>query len=320
MTMRRISHLLKGCFFLLLIFIWSACSKEKKMDEASVKMQDFVINISNYAESLKPGFIIIPQNGIELAFNQTDVASGINENYVNAIEGMGVEELFYNGDRIEDDGRLAMLQQLKSSITIMVADYISDNANLSNAIQLNQDQGFLCFPRSSSNYNYLEIPPNPINENADSIKVLSDAKNYLYLISTDGFTSKQAMIDAIKATNYDVILIDLYFNEEILTPAEVSQLKTKANGGSRLVMSYINVGSAENWRYYWRDGWKLHHPSWLKKKYEGYEDEIWVEFWDSEWQDIIYGNDNSYIKKIINAGFDGAYLDNVEAYYFLYGK
>jgi cysteinyl-tRNA synthetase len=62
----------------------------------------------------------------------------------------------------------------------------------------------------------------------------------------------------------------------------------------------------------------LHHPDWLKKKYDGYVDEIWVEFWNDEWKSIIYGNDNSYIKKIINAGFDGAYLDNVEGYYSLY--
>jgi len=45
-----------------------------------------------------------------------------------------------------------------------------------------------------------------------------------------------------------------------------------------------------------------------------------VQFWNPEWQKIIYGNDDSYMKKILDAGFDGAYLDNVEAYYFLYNK
>ena len=85
-----------------------------------------------------------------------------------------------------------------------------------------------------------------------------------------------------------------------------------------MVISYINIGAAENWRYYWKDDWKLHHPRWLKKPYKGYQDEIWVKFWKKDWQEIIYGNDNSYMKKILDAGFDGAYLDNVEAYYFLY--
>ncbi|MBL0317621.1 MAG: hypothetical protein IPP69_18435 [Flavobacteriales bacterium] len=45
-----------------------------------------------------------------------------------------------------------------------------------------------------------------------------------------------------------------------------------------------------------------------------------MKFWNKEWQEIIYGNDASYTKKILDAGFDGAYLDNVEAFYFLYFK
>lgn len=32
------------------------------------------------------------------------------------------------------------------------------------------------------------------------------------------------------------------------------------------------------------------------------------------WQAIIYGNDNSYLKKIIDAGFDGVYLDIIDAF------
>ena len=126
------------------------------------------------------------------------------------------------------------------------------------------------------------------------------------------------MINAIAAINFDVVLIDLFFNDVAFSSAEIQQLKTKANGGKRLVISYMNIGAAESYRYYWKDNWKLHKPKWLKKKYEGFEDEIWVKFWKDDWQDIIYGNDNSYTKRILNAGFDGVYLDNVEAYYFLY--
>ncbi len=147
---------------------------------------------------------------------------------------------------------------------------------------------------------------------------MNDAKNFLYLIGDAGFQTKQDLINAISVANFDVILIALFFNEIAFTSSEIQQLKNKANGGKRLVISYINIGAAENYRYYWKDNWKLHRPNWLKKPYEGYEDEIWVKFWKKDWQEIIYGNDNSYIKKIIDAGFDGAYLDNVEAYYFLY--
>lgn len=309
---------------LILIFTLTAtllsCSKEKRSDKAAEKMQDFVISISNYAREQDSDFIIIPQNGTELAFNNIDPNNGLNSTYMAAINGFGVEELFYNGTYSLDNERLSMLQQLKTSKKIMVAEYVTDNSNISDAINQNYNEGFICFPRTSSNYHYLQMPDSIIHPNTTDITNLSLAQNYLYLISTDNYSSKQDMINAISATNFDMVLIDLFFNGTEFTSSEINLLKTKANGGQRLVISYINIGSAEKFRYYWKKGWGLHHPLWLKRKYDGYEDEFWVKFWKKDWQDIIYGNDNSYMKKILIAGFDGAYLDNVEAYYFLYYK
>ena len=81
--------------------------------------------------------------------------------------------------------------------------------------------------------------------------------------------------------------------------------------------AYINIGAAEKFRYYWKSKWRIGFPSWLKKNYEGYEDEFWVKFWKKSWQKIIFEDNDSYVQKIVEAGFDGAYLDNVECYYFL---
>lgn len=298
----------------------TSCNKDKKTNAAAEKMQEFVINISQYAKSINPDFIIIPQNGIELAYNQIDPGNGFNYPYLSAINGIGVEELFYNGSYSPDQYRLTMLRQLKNYKKILVSEYVSDDSNIADAIAKNTSEGFLCFPRSVNNYHYLLIPPIPVNPNSNSIENMPQVSNYLYLISTSNFNSKDDMVAAIAATNYDLVLIDLFFQDNELTNSDIQAMKTKANGGHRKVISYISIGSAENYRYYWQSHWKLHKPKWIKKKYEEYEDEFWVEFWDEEWQNIIYGNENSYVKKIINAGFDGAYLDNVEAYYFLYHK
>ena len=66
-------HIMKQ---LIILFTLTAtllsCSKEKRSDKAAEKMQDFVISISNYAREQDPDFIIIPQNGIELAFNNIE--------------------------------------------------------------------------------------------------------------------------------------------------------------------------------------------------------------------------------------------------------
>jgi len=283
-----------------------------------VEMQEFVKDISAYAKGKSSDFIIIPQNGEELAFNNAEPDDGLCTPYIDAIDGVGIEELFYDNRLRVDNYRLKMLQTLKNHVKVMVADFVGNDANIADSKKRSADEGFIAFPRSKDNYDYMLIPTTGITgENASNVAVLADAKNYLYLISTEKYANKQAMINAIKATNYDVVLIDLFFDEIALSSDDIEQLKTKANGGKRLVICYVSVGSAENYRYYWKDGWKKGNPSWLKKNYEGYPDEFWVEFWHKDWRDIIFGNPDSYIDKIIAAGFDGAYLDNVEAYYTL---
>ena len=312
-------------FALIAIFFGVVCfgagygqSRKSDPGENAARMQSFVKDISRYARTINPNFIIIPQNGAELAFNNAEPDKGVMASYVAAIDGIGIEELFYNGSLKIDRERLAMLRELKNSVTIMVSDFVSKDANLFDAVQRNINEGFIAFPRSSKNYDYKLIPGgSPTDVNTDTITSLTKAKNYLYLISTDEYKNKEDMITAIKVTNYDVVLIDLFFDGIPFTQDEVQQLKTKANGGTRLVICYVSIGSAEEYRYYWQPGWKKGNPPWLKKNYEGYPDEFWVEYWNPEWQDIIFSNDGSYIKKIMNAGFDGAYLDNVEAYYFL---
>lgn len=306
----------------LILFLFvgiTSCSKEKRSDKAGLKMQDFVIAISNYTKKTNPNFIIIPQNGIELAFNNLNSDEGTNQSYLNAVDGFGLEELFYNGTYSVDQYRLDLLQKLKSK-KILVSEFINDNNFRQDAISKNSNEGFLSFIRQPQNYDYKEIPDTIQNENAFNITSLAEAKNYLYLISTDNYSNKQAFLDAIKATNYDAIIIDLFFDDNPLLAEDIAQLKTKQNGGKRLLLSYVNIGAAEKYRYYWKKTWGQHHPGYIKKKYEGYSDEFWVKFWKKNWQSIIYGNDESYVKKILNAGFDGAYLDNVEAFYFLYYK
>lgn len=303
------------CFIALIAF---SCKKEEKINAAAFKMQDFVQTISMYSKAQNADFKIVPQNGIQLAFENSNPDKALNMNYLNAIDAFGVEEVFYNGTYKLDKYRLDMLQKLKLYKPILVADFIKDNSKYSDVVTQNSDNGFLCFPRLKSNYYYKEIPLEIVSENTNDITELSDAKNFLYLLNPEKFATKNDYLTALSNTNFDIILIDLFFNEEILSLADVEQLKFKKNGAKRLVLSYMNIGSAEKFRYYWKSDWKIHQPSWIKKRYAGYSDEFYVEFWDDEWQAIIYKSENSYLQKIINAGFNGVYLDNVEAFYFLY--
>lgn len=282
-------------------------------------MQQFVIDLAKYSRERKPGFIIIPQNGPELGFVNAKPEGAFADEYINAIDAFAVEELFYNGTYSPDEYRIELLKKLRAKKPVMVSEFISEDANIKDAIDRNEKLGFICFPRSKENYHYNIIPKQIPNENADNITDMSQVRNYLYLINNGKFDNKEDLISKVSKTNFDMITIDLFFyRKNMYTPAEIERLKTKANGGKRLVICYMNIGAAENWRYYWKLNWKLGEPDWLAKRYEGYEDEYWVKYWEPEWQEIIFGNDDSYLKKILDAGFDGAYLDNTEAYYFLY--
>lgn len=313
--MRRLFIVL---FVLLQVFMIQSCSKERRSDRAGEKMQEFVINLSNWAHGRKSDFIIIPQNGSELAFNYLWPEDGLNEAYLNAVDGFGIEELFWFYSYSPDEERLNMLRTLIQYKPVLVSEMVQHKNDIPLAYAKNINEGFLCFVRDSSNYYYEHIPDTIIAENSNDIITMQDAKNYLYLIGSDAYADKNAFLNAIAATSFDVVLIDLFFGEQMLTSSDLSAIRQKACGGKRLIIAYISIGSAERYRYYWQENWKLHHPNFIRKAYDGYPDEFWVRFWDKDWQEIIYGSDDSYLGKIINAGFDGAYLDNTEAYYYLY--
>ncbi len=304
---------------LLLVDEFSS-QKESKTAKAAEKMQEFVIGISKYARSIDSNFVIIPQNGPELAFDKLNTNGNFRSDYLNAVDGIAVEDLFFDDKLKTDKYRLQILRKLQTKRQVMVSDFITDSTAVEPVKLLCSKEGFLLYPRLSNNEHYREIPEVVPHENANDIIKLSDAKNYLYLINPVNIRTKRAYLKAISETNFDMVTIDLFFNGEPLTPADLEKLKKKANGGKRLIISYVNIGAAENWRYYWKKNWTLNDPSWIKKKYVGYEDEFYVQFWHDDWKKIIYGNQDSYVKKIVDAGFDGAFLDNVEAYYFLYNK
>jgi cysteinyl-tRNA synthetase, unknown class len=99
-----------------------------------------------------------------------------------------------------------------------------------------------------------------------------------------------------------------------LTPAEVARLKIGPDGKPRFVIAYMSVGEAEQYRFYFRDEWKTDPPEWL-----GAENCAWpgahkVRFWHDSWKDIVWRGRRAYLKQIVEAGFDGVYLDRVDIY------
>lgn len=189
---------------------------------------------------------------------------------------------------------------------------------MSNSVLLNSNKNYISF---AADHRELDnIPDFPLkirNENAAVITELRQAQNFLYLINLEKYGSKSQFITAVKATNYDVLIMDLFFNDGVtFSKAEIEQLKNKANGGKRMIVCYMSIGEAENYRYYWNPTWNSNAPIWLDSLNPDWPGNYKVKYWNADWQAIIYGNSNSYLEKIIAAGFDGIYLDIIDAFEF----
>ncbi len=163
--------------------------------------------------------------------------------------------------------------------------------------------------------NIPEYPAIPHQANSENILCLSDVKNFLCLLNNSNFPSKEAYLEALQATDYDILIIDLFYNDkDMMNKNEIESLKQKSHGGSRLVLAYMSIGEAEAYRYYWRPEWKTHPPEWLEQENPDWSGNYKVQYWHPKWQKILFGNDASYVKKIIDAGLDGTYLDLIDAY------
>lgn len=314
----------KLLFLALAAIILSSC--KKKDDDRNFKqdMREFVIGLSQYSKGLKPNFIIIPQNGIELVTETGEDADALATSYLNAIDGHGQEDLFYgyNDDDVatptadSDYLQLFLDRSNAEGNRILVIDYCSTPSKMDNSYSVNDAAGYISFAADHRELNNIPSYPSPIfHENNSDVSTLAQAKNFLYLINPDNFATKADFISAVTATNYDLLVMDLFFQDgsEFLA-SEVAQLRTKANGGSRLVICYMSIGEAEDYRYYWQNSWSSNKPSWLRDENPDWAGNYKVAYWDASWQQIIYGNNSSYLKKILDADFDGVYLDIIDAY------
>lgn len=308
-----------------LLTILAACSSDDDGTQAipdldfRQEMRDFVIEISSYAKKQRSSFLIIPQNGQEILTLSGDADGSPATDYINAIDATGREDLLYGytGDNIptpaaERDALKALCDvALTFGKSVLVTDYCTTKSYVDNSYAQNQAQGYLSFAADTRELTSIPQYPLPIPQvNNRAITSLGKASNFLYLLNSANFSDKAAYLDALRATDYDVVLIDLYYQDEELTANDVSSLRTKANGGQRLILCYMSIGEAEDYRYYWpglsRSLVYQANPDWPGNYV--------VKFWEQDWKKVIYGDANSYTAKIINAGFDGVYLDIIEAY------
>lgn len=161
----------------------------------------------------------------------------------------------------------------------------------------------------------------------------------------------------LTASDADVLVVDYSISgdeQSRLTETTVRRLQQKPDGSRRVVLAYLSIGEAEEYRYYWDKDWieseepiaaaspgkaasaatgkqkaagaeadaakpsrwlSPKAPAWLGDENESWSGNFAVKYWEPGWQSLIVGTPGCYVDRIVAAGFDGVYLDRVDAFY-----
>jgi cysteinyl-tRNA synthetase len=132
-----------------------------------------------------------------------------------------------------------------------------------------------------------------------------------------GFEPDDAALRQMAASDYDLIVIEPIFTDRENQDFPMAQVIAGLHNSDqpKQVVAYIDIGQAEDWRDYWQPGWGVGRPEWIiANDPDGWEGNYPVAFWHEEWQNIWLEPQNGYLQRLLDAGFDGVYLDWVEAY------
>jgi len=123
-------------------------------------------------------------------------------------------------------------------------------------------------------------------------------------------------LDAIKASQYDLVVMDYSSGSEPWSSQDIRGLKSSEGG--KIVLAYLSIGEAEDYRAYWLPEWvdegfaDPDRPEWLGRENPEWQGNYKVKYWHPDWQDIVV----SYLDQIIDQGFDGIYMDIVDGYWY----
>ena len=117
-------------------------------------------------------------------------------------------------------------------------------------------------------------------------------------------------LQALADTKADLYIIDYSWEGDEETRFTTTELDSIRSTNETEILAYMSIGEAEDYRWYWQNIWESNPPSWLGDTNPDWEGNYKVRYWEPEWQTIVY----QYLDKVLDSGFDGVYLDIIDAY------
>jgi endo-alpha-1,4-polygalactosaminidase (GH114 family) len=302
-------------------------------------MRDIVIALSEYAKKRNPKCVILARNAPGLIVKEmrewkwetlrdpdnTDKypkVGAINRPYLKALDGILVDGFTFgvpDYGKPTDADTAAAVKAAVAAIKddgkpLLTIDYCSTKTAVAEAEAKARKAHALAYIDRDGDKLLGRIPTElPMHENPSAITDILKARNYLPLLRSDVYGSRIDWVDALAATNYDVLMIDTFWRQmESITFSQMKRLKYKRIGTDRLVFGVLPLAIARDTRFYWKPDWKLGAPSFLVAQNPADPAETIVNYWDTKWKELI----GQYIQGIVDLGVDGILLDQLDAYLY----
>ncbi|WP_412030281.1 MJ1477/TM1410 family putative glycoside hydrolase [Deinococcus yunweiensis] len=148
------------------------------------------------------------------------------------------------------------------------------------------------------------VPANP--EAGTRAQRLSQAHTWGYQLTGYG----DARLRAVGGSAFDLVVIDAVDDDGVAWTSAQLRAAAARPGRARLLAGYLSIGAAEDYRPYWQARWTSAPPAWLLQEDPDWPGSYAVAYWMPEWQTLMLRQ----LDQVIEAGFDGVYLDLVDAY------
>jgi len=154
-------------------------------------------------------------------------------------------------------------------------------------------------------------------------------KSMAYVLQGEELSkNRKKAVALLRDSGRDLIVIDASYEVGAgdggrWSKEEIKEIRSGLEG--RKVVAYISIGEAEDYRIYWKKEWDANKdgkpdngaPDFLCEVNPDWAGNYKVKYWKPEWQKIILDE----ISRILTQGFDGVYLDIVDAFeFFEYDK
>ncbi len=317
-------------------------AKPQRSDDLTVEYREemrlFVQKISKYARGYRPNFIVIAGGGLDLIVKRDEIDQrkvAPARAYIRSLDGVLQKGVFYSEQTKDEpfgaptdiflkEKTLNLLEKAKNNGLKVFTLEFSKNKKIIDQIEtLSNKQGYISLTVESPAIDIKTVPKYPyppFRENSKSIISLGMAKNFVTITNSSPYGRQDIFTLKMHDTNFDMIAVEILHGRRPLTRQAVETLKYKKVGTRRLALAYMDIGTALSYQYYWKDSWRSNSPPWINDPDPNDPDRYKVEYWNSNWQNIITGNTNSYIYGLIAQGFDGVILNGLDVYKYFEGE